>query len=180
MLCKNQVCWSTRHTWFAKIVPKETPNLNFHYKSTIFFSWEFIDVYTGSAELWDLNFAYDWSIEDHLFFSLNHLQNFHQMIGGGFTFWFGGKKTYIPGTNTFLKVQSQGQKKAERCHDKTCMKPKPWNKAGWVPILVTKRRRQKSAGRDILEKSLWTAAKFRMFGDLGKLSPAEPKFLPLF
>lgn len=32
-------------------------------------------------------------IQDHLFFlSLNHLQFFHQMIGGGFTFWFGGKK----------------------------------------------------------------------------------------
>lgn len=33
-----------------EFVPKKDPNLNFHYKSS-FFSWEFIDAYTGSAEL---------------------------------------------------------------------------------------------------------------------------------
>ena len=88
MLCKNQVCWSTRHTWFAKIVPKETPNLNFHYKSTIFFSWEFIDVYTGSAELWDLNFAYDWRSPFFFFpesspkFSSNDWRWVHLLVWG--------------------------------------------------------------------------------------------------
>ena len=113
MLCKNQVCWSTRHTWFAKIVPKETPNLNFHYKSTIFFSWEFIDVYTGSAELWDLNFAYDWSIEDHLFFPWIISKIFIKWLEVGSPFGLGAKKLIYQAQILFWKFNPKGKKSWE-------------------------------------------------------------------